>query len=362
MDAPTPPTGPADAAPPDSPARPLREALARLVSRGTLTAEQADAVLAETLGAAAPVAATRPERPRRTWTSVLAEVGAYVGGAFVVAAIAVFTGQGWHRIGTAGRLVVLGVPAVLLLAAAVGVAGATPGGWSVHEREGTGPWRRLVATLVLGAGGLLAGVTAVIAHAARPHASGGAAAATLITGTLLVVWALGYLACRSPLLQLGCAAAAAAMVIAGLNWADPSVGPAAIGVGLLVLGAVWAGLALVRVLDERALGLITAAVMGFAGAETMAQGGSVSRALGYLAMAGIAVAGLVGYVSTRLVAVLVVGVVALATVVPQAVIDYTGGALGAAGALLVVGLSIVGASVLGLRLRHEVPGRVQPAS
>jgi len=58
----------------------------------------------------------------------------------------------------------------------------------------------------------------------------------------------------------------------------------------------------------------------------------------------------------------VVGVVALATVVPQAVIDYTGGALGAAGALLVVGLSIVGASVIGLRLRHEVPGRAQPGT
>jgi hypothetical protein len=54
--------------------------------------------------------------------------------------------------------------------------------------------------------------------------------------------------------------------------------------------------------------------------------------------------------------VLVVGVVALATVVPQAVIDYTDGALGAAGALLLSGLSIVGASVLGLRLHREAAG------
>jgi hypothetical protein len=50
----------------------------------------------------------------------------------------------------------------------------------------------------------------------------------------------------------------------------------------------------------------------------------------------------------------VVGVVALATVVPEAVLHYTHGSLGAGAALLVVGLSIVGASVLGLRLRHEV--------
>jgi len=358
MDAPPLPPGPTGVPP-----GPLNEALARLVSRGTLTPEQADAVLAETLGpAAVPARTSRPRGPRRAWTSVLAEVGAYVGGAFVVAAIAVFTGQGWHRIGTAGRLFVFGVPAVLVLLAAAGVARATPGGWSVHEREGTGPWRRLVATLVLGGGALLGGFTGVIANAARPHTSEGAGVATVVTGTMLAVWALGYLVCRSPLLHLGCAAAAGATVISGLNWVDPGVGPAAIGLGLLVLGAVWAGLSLTGVLDERTLGVIAAAVMGFVGAETMAQGGSVARAVGYLALAGIAVAGLVGYVSTRLVAVLVVGVVALATVVPQAVIDYTGGALGAAGALLVVGLSIVGASVIGLRLRRDVPGRPQPGT
>ena len=58
-------------------------------------------------------------------------------------------------------------------------------------------------------------------------------------------------------------------------------------------------------------------------------------------------------------AVLAVGVVALATVVPQAVIHYTDGALGAAGSLLVVGLSIVGASAAGLRLRKEVAEDLQ---
>jgi hypothetical protein len=53
-------------------------------------------------------------------------------------------------------------------------------------------------------------------------------------------------------------------------------------------------------------------------------------------------------------------VFALATVVPQAVIDYTDGALGAAGALMLIGLSIVGASLVGVRLRSTSRHRDRP--
>jgi hypothetical protein len=44
--------------------------------------------------------------------------------------------------------------------------------------------------------------------------------------------------------------------------------------------------------------------------------------------------------------------VSLAVVVPQAVIDYTSDAFGAAGALLICGVLIVVASTLVMRLRH----------
>jgi hypothetical protein len=72
-------------------------------------------------------------------------------------------------------------------------------------------------------------------------------------------------------------------------------------------------------------------------------------------LAGVALAGLAGYLALREVALLAAGAVALAVVVPQAAIDYSDGALGAAGALLVSGLSIVAASVVGLRVRKAVP-------
>ena len=113
---------------------------------------------------------------------------------------------------------------------------------------------------------------------------------------------------------------------------------------------VWLGLTLAGVLAEAALGLTVAGVAAFVGGEAVALGDRAEWA-GFVVLAVVAVAGLAGYVRTRHVGVLVVGVVALATVVPQAVVHYTDGELGAAGALLVTGLSILGASVLGLRLR-----------
>ncbi|MCP6726386.1 hypothetical protein NL526_30475, partial [Klebsiella pneumoniae] len=68
----------------------------------------------------------------------------------------------------------------------------------------------------------------------------------------------------------------------------------------------------------------------FTGGETLALGHE--QAWGYLVVSLVAVAGLAGYLRTRRVPVLVVGVVALATVVPEAVAHYAGGSLQAGGA------------------------------
>jgi hypothetical protein len=81
---------------------------------------------------------------------------------------------------------------------------------------------------------------------------------------------------------------------------------------------------------------------------------------GYLILALVAALRPAGYLRTRIVGLLVVGlvgVVALAAVVPEAAFHHTDGALSTAGALLVSGLSIVGAGALGFRLRREVAAR-----
>jgi hypothetical protein len=350
----------------------LQSGLERLVGQGVLTREQADAVLREasvepatpTAGAATagapaagapatgvPAAGGAAAERRPGWTAVLAEVGGYVGAAFVAAAVAVFTGPHWNQMSTAARIAVLGVPAVLMVAAGIMIAASTPGGWPVHERPGIGARRRLIAALWLSAGGLLAGVTGVLA--ADPSASG-AGPGALIVATALVVWLAGYLACRTPLLHVAAGAAAAFLPFMVWEWLAAHDEAALAGASLLVLAVLWAGLSLRGILDEKELGLGVAGAQAFIGAEALVQSSADgARLAGYLALGGVAVIGLLGYVATRLTVVLIVGVVALATVVPQAVIDYTDGALGAAGALLVTGLSIVGASVLGLRLHRD---------
>jgi hypothetical protein len=324
----------------------LRAGLDRLVGEGVLSRGQADAVLRE---------ASVESEPRHGWTTVLAEVGGYIGAAFVVAAVAVFTGPHWDDLGTGTRLAILAVPAAAMIVAGIVIASSTPGGWPVHERAGIGARRRLIAALWLAAGGLLAGVTGVLTT--DPLGASGTRQGALVTATALVVWVVGYVACRTPLLHLAVGGAAVLLPYLLWDWLAEDGDTALAGVTLLVLAVLWTVLSLRGVLDEQMLGLAVAGALGFIGAETLTQsGGPGTVAAGYLALTAVALAGLLGYAATRLTVVLVVGVVALATVVPQAVIDYTDGALGAAGALLVSGLSIVGASVLGLRLHRDAAG------
>ena len=179
---------------PDSPARQvLHTALDRLVARGALTRSQADAVLTEVGAGGSTRSPAGTER--RGWTTVLAEVGGYIGAAFVAAAVLVFTGPKWGQLGTGERLATLGIPAVLLLVGAAGLAQTAPGRWSPRPRPGLGARRRLVSALVLVGGGLTGGLVAVLV---RNDGTGDAPAreATLVGLALLAVWTLGYACCR----------------------------------------------------------------------------------------------------------------------------------------------------------------------
>ena len=333
-------------------------ALDRLVAAGTVTAGQADAVRAElgaaarprTAGAAPTVegtdgaAAVGRAPDRRPLTSVLAEVGGYVGATFVGAAAVAVAGPQWDALAFGGRLALLLVPAVLLLTAAVAVAAAAPGPWTPREvSPAHGPRRRLVSALVLVAAGLGGGAAALVA--------GGEREATAATLTALLVTGLAYVACRTALLQLGAAVSAMSAIYAVVDLSDAPIGAA--GVGVAALGVLWAVLAYVGLLAERVLGLVVGAGLAFLGGESLVV--DESSGVGYVVMAAVALAGLAGYLALREVALLAAGAVALAVVVPQAAIDWSDGALGAAGAMLVCGLSIVTASVVGLRVRKAVP-------
>lgn len=336
--------------PPD-PAR-LTAALDRLVAAGRLTKAQAEEISAEF--AAPPTATGTTGRAAESWRSVLPEVGGYVGGAFVVAAALVLVGPRWDTLSRTVQVSVFLGPSVLLMAAAVVIALTAPGGWT--PRAGTVPAarRRVVAVLLIVGAGVGAGSAAVIAG---PDAADRAA---LVTATVLLLG--GYLFCRTVPTHLALLVSSAFTVISWTAWSayrltgteNPSV---LIGVALLLLVAGWLVATVTGLLAERAVGVVGACAVAFAAAEMLAVGGESAwpTAAGYLLLLLLATGGLVGYVRTRMIGLLVVGVVALATVVPQAVLDLTGGAVGAGGALLLIGLSVIGASVVGFRLHRTDP-------
>ncbi|WP_395729210.1 hypothetical protein [Nakamurella sp.] len=338
----------------------LDVALDRLVTSGRLTADQATAVRGEFASTAdvlgSPPAAERLRTgsalPAPTWRVILPEVGGYVGAAFVAAAAAVLVGPHWETLSRAAQVLLFAVPAALLIGAGVLIARNAPGGWNPHAGSVAAGRRRVVAVLLTVGAGLGAAATGVAVGEDATDRAIFTAAAVLLIGA--------YLFCRSALIQL---AALVAVALGTLSWtawwaqerwgmSNPSV---AIGLALGVVAAGWAAATMAGWFDERRLGTMGAYTVGFVAAEILAVGsesGLVATA-GYLALTGLAVSGFVGYVRTRFVGHLIVGVVALATVVPQAVLDYTGGAFGAGGALLLVGLSIVGASLIGFRVRRR---------
>jgi hypothetical protein len=65
------------------------------------------------------------------------------------------------------------------------------------------------------------------------------------------------------------------------------------------------------------------------------------------------VACLIGYHATRGCVLIAAGVVGVAIAVPEAVHNWTGGALGADASLPIAGLSLLAASVAALRLRRR---------
>ena len=348
----------------------LAAALERLVENGTLTREQADVVRTDFHSELRTDSLGKSERSTEqhtNWTALLSEVGGYIGAAFVFGAAIALVGTGWDNFSEAARIALLGVPAVLLLIAAFAVAVRLPGGWSfrppfsghpsvndhnsgaaVLDASASAPARRLIAALVLVGGGLLAGVVAVITQDSGSDA--------WIPVVALLVWGAGYLLFRGAALQVATAVALTWTVfgVVDANWDDQS--PLS-GLVLVLAGAGWALLARYRVIEEQVLAVAVAGVMAFIGGEEVVV--SDYEGLGYLLLGLLAVVGLIGYVRTQTLSTLGVGAVTLAVVVPQVVIDYTEGSLGAAGGLLVSGLSVVAVSVLAARLHRNGSGPTQ---
>ncbi len=325
----------------------MAAALDDLVAEGTLTRAQASRV-AFRLGdtrAFAPALVQSGTTASPTRGGRLAEIAGYLGGALLLGAAALFLGGGWDNLTEAGRVGVLaGLAALLLLA---GGLVARTSGQPVRElgRQDDSARRRLVSVLWTFAAASGAGSTGLGVGAKGWELPAASAVGLLVT-------ALTYALVPGVVGQLGMwvgSIALATSLVAEIG-DEPSTSWYALV--LVALGGGWVALGLTERVRSREVALASGVAIALFGAQLPVFGDQQWAA--YVLTAGVALAGFLGYLSTRSWSVLTAGVVATTLVVPEALHDWTDGSMSAAGSMLVAGLTLLGASAAGLRLRHDV--------
>lgn len=323
--------------------RPAHTVVTALVERHLVDPENADlaeSVVEQTLAQPHQVVAVARPATRR---SALIEIAGYAGGALVLAALGLLVAEHWGGFSRHERLAAVSAVAVFLLGAGV-VIGLASGG--VRElREASDAARRRVTSTLLSAGAVAAGAAAGMAVDLWVDGSGeGQAFAFGLTVTVLAVAA--YLVAPSALGQLVILAGLTTAVNTGL-WLAVQVGDVGYAFGLLAVAALWLAAAQAGVLRERTLAYVLGMGTALVGAQFPV--GGDQAAVGYVLTAVVAAVGFGWYLRSRAWPFVAAGVVAVTIVVPEAIVDWTEGSLGVAGAVLVTGLTLLAASLAGFR-------------
>lgn len=285
----------------------------------------------------------------------LAELAGYVGGALVVAAGALFMADQWMDLSVGQQVGLLAAITVLLFA--VGVAMVVTGGGFAALRAGVQPVRRRLASVLFtgGAGTAAAAVIVWVVDVLEQRGTEVEEGHLIGLGgslTLLVLATVGYLMAHSLLGQAAIAVGAAYAIPFTLDSLG-DVNEVALGMVFLAVGLAWLALAEREVWYEVLAARVIGSGFVLVGAQIPVFG-SDHEWVGYLATILVAGAGFAMYVARRAWPYLAVGVAGVTLAVPEALLDWTEGSLGTAGVLLVAGVTLLGASVLGLRLRKEV--------
>lgn len=322
--------------------RDVENVVARLVTDGTLQAAQADALL----HALHPVLVG--EQPmehvgiRTGLRRHAAEIAGYLGAVFVALSAVVFLSQTWESYSQVTQAALLaGIAVVTGGIAAVVLRGRST---SVDGRETR---RRLTGALMVASG-----VTAGMAVGVMLEDPDVAALIGLAPLTALVVCAVGYLMAPTAIGQLGMLVAAVATVMSTAQ-ATSQENLVAGGLVVMGIGAAWAVLERRGLLRERTLAQAIAGLTALAGAQIVlggAEGSTSSRVLAYVLTALVAAACLAGYASRQAWPLLVTGVLATAVVVPEVLSEWFEDSIGLPGLLLASGLTLLAASLVGLRV------------
>lgn len=307
-----------------------RTHLEHLCDRGVLSREQLRVVVEE-LGSAP---GTTGSRGSRLW-----EVFGYVGGALVLGGASLLVGMSWEDLARTARVTLLAGVTLVLAAVGLLVAGG-PRQLRAHAGRDSSARGRVVSVLF----GLAAGTSALAAG------SGVDSAASVVgSATGFVVALLGYAAMRRlPGLLVVVGFSAGVVVAVSDEWFDGS--QLFLTTGLVVLGAVWAALGASRGLRERRFVVGAGIAIALAGAQVAVT--SEQPWWGYGLTLLIALLCFAGYFAEQDPVVLVLGVIGVTIAVPEAVRDWTGGALSGPLTVLLVGVVFLAVGGVGLHLRR----------
>ncbi|MBE9373475.1 DUF2157 domain-containing protein [Saccharopolyspora sp. HNM0983] len=299
-----------------------RSSIDDLVAGGELTAEQGRRVLSEL---------DRPDAARPhggVW-----ELLGYLGGALVLGGALLLFGLNWAQLGDPGKILLLALAAVLLLGAGTWLGGGPRGLRSLAP----GPRARIVAVLFALAAPAAAGAVDVAAGGVAgelPWSATGTALALagyLLLGSVpgvLVTWAFGIALAAAVLDQVG--AGEHALVVSAV---------------FVLLGALWVVLGRVGAPAGRTA-VVLGVLLALVGAQWPASEGG---AWGYALTACVALACLAATFVRRDPVLLTGGVVGMTVAVPEAVWDWTGGALSAPLIVLIAGTVLLAVGGAGLQ-------------
>lgn len=285
-----------------------------------------------------------PTAPAKAGLPKLVEVVAYLGGALVLAAGGLFLLLTWDELGQGGQIGALGVVTLVLAAAGSGAIAGREDGDEVR--------RRLGGTLFTGAALTAGFVTALVIELGdrswidTVYVPGAAAA-----GVVAVLAGVGYTLAPTAVGQLG---VLGGLLVATVIMTSAQDGDESLWVGLtfLLVGLVWVAVSESGLLVEETIGRALGVTSALFGAQFVTLAGD-HTVFGYALTAGVVVGGVVLYLSRLDWPYLMAAVLGLTLVVPEAVNDWTGGSLGAVGAVLVAGVALLGASFAGYKLYVE---------
>ncbi|TDC95435.1 hypothetical protein E1161_04435 [Saccharopolyspora aridisoli] len=315
-----------------------RARLDRLGEQGVLSREQVAAVLDEL------------DRERgAAWGSRTAvwEVLGYIGGALVLGGAVLLVGMYWENLAVPARVALLVAATLALVGAGLVMAGGPRALRAFGGEAEPSARSRIVSALVA-----LASCTAALAVASGVDVLESLAAS--VTG--LLVASLGYVVVGGlPVLLVAVGFSVGVVAAAVAEWFDSS--SPAHTTGLVALGTVWTALAVLGVVRHRRPVLGAGVLIALAGAQYAVGLNQSWVGYGLTLLIGLLCFG--GYLVERAVVLLALGVLAVTVAVPEAVWDWTGGALGGPVVVLLVGVVFLAASALGLRLRRRAPASDQ---